>query len=777
MKRGMNDKTNTLDLRHSIARALGAGAAGICLFTPMLSHADAGPTDPDMSTPVQVKKVVKTVPPEKAVATVSKTKVEHTSPTTNMLTLLRNVPGFNVVSSGPANLVSTNSAFSLNGFGSSEIGTTFDGVPIINTVRGGVYGAGSDHALTPLTMGQIGSVEVYSGANTPRENSLDSLGGTVNFVPKQPSDKAGVDLMVGTGNYATTGYSSSYGVTGDTGAIAALDGLKAIASYTHTKTDSFQKNVFAKLNAYYLNVTQPFNQGLSKLAFILTHNDEKAQTPVTVPIALVEAYGRDFQYPRDAFWNRNQTHATHMIISLESYLNPYMAGGFKFFYNDSSNDRTEHVDPNINNSYMGYALPMHTQSAFALSGYGSNFNTYNAAEATALFGSPAAGTQYQRYVDHYYNVGGKGHLTFLLPSNTVTIGGMMFSAKNLTTTAWYGADPVPIIGGYNNAWLEHDGLDYAEGYIQDNISLLKGKVHIYPGVKYVHTQPSVTDIQGYYYAYSGSASKTYGFVEPSLGVTVSPVKTVELYANYGRTYKAPDESAFYSVIGYTPVPYPVVVKPEYVNSIDAGVRYSGAYGKASLSVFDRKFEDIFSEYYDNTTGITTEYNAGRADYKGFTIAAEKPLFHHLTLMGNYGYTDAKYTNNFTGANGTVSAGMPRPDVPTYTANLGLDYAEGAWFGEISGHFVGAQYIAYNTGATSTTQLPAYETVDLKGTYTWKLRSGVVKKIKVAAYIENLLDKKYYSYAYIQGTAGGSSNYELVQVGPPRFAGVTLTASF
>ncbi|WP_197513231.1 TonB-dependent receptor plug domain-containing protein [Acidihalobacter aeolianus] len=492
----MDKKGSKLDLRRAIAMAIGAGTASICLCLPALSQADTGTTD--TSTPVKIKKVVKTVPPEKAVATVSKTKVEHTSPTTNMLTLLRNVPGFNVVSSGPANLVSTNSAFSLNGFGSSEIGTTFDGVPIINTVRGGVYGAGSDHALTPLTMGQIGSVEVYSGANTPRQNSLDSLGGTVNFMPKEPSDKAGVDLMFGTGSYSTTGYSTSYGVTGNTGSVAALDGLKAIASYTHTKTHSFQKNVYANLNSYYLNVTQPFNEGLSKLSFILTHNDETAQTPVTVPIALVEAYGRAFQYPRDVFWNSNKTHATHMIISLESFLNPYMEGGFKLFYNDSYNDRTQHVDPTINNSYMGYPLPMHTQSAFALSGYGSNFNTYDAATATALFGSAAAGTQYQRYLDHYYNVGGKGHLTFLLPSNTVTIGGMMFSAKNVTTTDWYGAEPVPIIGGYNDAWLEHDGLDYAEGYIQDNISLLKGKVHIYPGVKYVHTQPSVTDIQGYY---------------------------------------------------------------------------------------------------------------------------------------------------------------------------------------------------------------------------------------------------------------------------------------
>ena len=52
---------------------------------------------------------------------------------------------------------------------------------------------------------------------------------------------------------------------------------------------------------------------------------------------------------------------------------------------------------------------------------------------------------------------------------------------------------------------------------------------------------------------------------------------------------------------------------------------------------------------------------------------------------------------------------------------------------------------------------------------------MLKKLKIAAYIDNLLNKQYIAYADIN--TGGSTNYEEVQTGAPRFAGVTLTASF
>lgn len=757
-------------LRDAIRVAIGCVVMGAAISTAYAQDSDSGAV-------TQVKKVVETVPPEKAVATVNKTKVEHASPSSNLLSILKNIPGFNVLSSGPGNLLSSDTAFTLNGFSSSQVGATFDGVPIINTFLGGVYGQGDDHAVTPMTTGQIAGVQVYSGANTPQQNSMNSLGGTINFSPKLPAKASGLDIGVSGGAYARHGGTNSVHVEANSGSIKSLDGFRVLARYGHTNEAGFQQHVYAHLDSYYLAALQPFNDGLSKLSLILIHNDEKARMPDTIPLALIEQYGRNYQYPKGVVDNWVHSHATHMILGVKSLLNPIAVGSLKFFYNDTQNDRTAYANAVYNNSYMGYALPTTLKSSSALDGYGSNFNVYNNALATQMFGSAHAGTQYQRYIDNYNNVGSKAHITLLLPSNTVTLGSMILHAKDYSTEGWYGSSPVPMIMGYNDAWLEHDGKDYWDGYAQDDISLMGGRLHIYPGVKYVHVSMFSEDAQGYYYSYSGAVGKTFTWAEPSLGATFSPIKPVEIYANYGRTYKAPNISALYSVIGSSPIPSPVTVEPEYVDSVDAGIRYSSSFGKASIAVFDRIFNKVFSYSYSNVTGVTTEYNSGTADYKGFTLAAEKPLFDHFSIDGNYGYTDAKYTKDFKGNNGTVKAGMWRPDVPVYTANLGVSYRRAGWYANLSSHFVGRQYIAYQSGATSNVTIPSYSVIDLTASYTWQPHGSYFKKIKLSAYLDNVADTQYIAYAYVHGSQTSGGNYELVQEGAPRFMGVALNASF
>ena len=771
----MNIGLGNLKLQRSIRVSLGASLA---LFSCLPALVLAQPGKMEVApAPIKVKRVIKKVPPEKAVATVNKIKVEQASPSSNLLSILKNIPGFNVLSTGPGNLLTGDTAFTLNGFSSSQVGATFDGVPIINTFRGGIYGQGDDHAVTPITIGQISKVQVYSGANTPRQNSLSSLGGTINFSPNLPSNRAGVDVNLGGGAYVRNGDIFSGGIEANSGAIQSLSGFKVLAKYGHTGSNGFQRHVYAHLNSYYLAAVQPFNGGLSNLSLIVVHNDEEAYRPTTVPLALIERYGRDYQYPTDVAHNISNSHATHVVLGLKSLLNPLTVGGLKFFYNNTENDRTAYANSIYNNSYMGYRLPTYLKSASALDGYGSNFNVYNSTLATQKFGSAHAGTQYQRYIDNYHNVGGKAHVSLLLPSNTVTIGSMILQAKDHSMESWYGSSPVPMIMGYNNAWLEHNGKDYYDSYVQDNMSLFGGRLHVHPGVKYVHISMYAADAPGYYYQHGGAAGKTFVYTEPSFGATFSPIKTVELYTNYGRIYKAPNISAIYSVIGAAPIPAPITVKPEYVDSIDAGIRYSGAAGKISLAAFDRRFSHIFSYSYSGVTGITMEYNSGAADYKGFTISAEKPLFSYFLLKGNYGYTSAKYITAFKGNNGAVTSGMPRPNVPQYTANLALNYARGPLFGSLSSHFTGHQYIAYNGGVTSTTILPAYAIADLNLTYTWQLHGSILKQVKLTGYIDNFLDKKHLIYAYINGKQGGSKNYELVQEGAPRFVGVTLTALF
>ena len=725
---------------------------------------------------VAIGKVRKVVHPEHAVSTVSEHAVKHASPTKNAVGLLRRIPGFNVVSQGPGNLTPTDTIFTLNGFTSNQLGTTFDGVPVINLGRGGFYGQGDDHAITPLTIGQISNVKVFSGSNTPAQNSVDSLGGTIEFVPKMPSKKFGADLTGDYSSYSGGGNVDSIGAAVNTGSIKQLSGFRGLVSFQHTKDKSFQQHAHAIVNSSYVSLVQPFNSGLSRLSLILTNNSETGTFPDMVPQPLLDKYGSSWTWPTDVATNFNSTRASKIIIGLNTLLNNYMQTDFKFFVNDNRNDRTAYANPKYQNVYDGYGLPTYLKSCSALDGYGSNYNTYNSTVATNMFGSCQAGTAYQRYIDNYTGVGGKGELTLLLPHNTVTAGGMLEHFQDTSREFWYGSFPVPTTIGYNNAWYEKDNVFYVDGFLQDDIAFAGNAAHLYPGIKLVRDRVGATDTQGYYYGYAGNAAKTYTFTEPSLGFRYDLNKNWEIYANYGRTQKAPNVSAFYSLIGYTPVAQPVTVKPEYVNSLDAGVRYASDWGKAKLAVFQRQFNDIFSYHYNNQTGQTFEYNAGSARYRGFTVSLEKEVARGFSVFANYGYTQAIYTTNFTGNNGSVLSGQDRPDVPRYTANLGAAYEHGAYYLSLADHLVGPQYLAYSSGETSNTQIGAYQVWDLLGSYEWH-PSGVISGVKLEAFVDNLLNKKYTIYAYIHGSSTSTGNYQLSAPGAPRAVGLRVRLSF
>ncbi|PKY11539.1 TonB-dependent outer membrane receptor FecA6, partial [Acidithiobacillus marinus] len=181
---------NRATLRSAVILALlgspGLALAGVTATTVSAAEAATSGTGRG-HTPITIGEVEKEAPPERGTGSLSKELVKHASPNENFQTVLRNIPGFTVTSTGPGNLTTNNSTFTYQGFNSDQIGVNLDGVPLINTFRGGTNGQGDDHALTPLGMGQFSGVSVYSGANTPSETGINALGATLNYKPRMPS--------------------------------------------------------------------------------------------------------------------------------------------------------------------------------------------------------------------------------------------------------------------------------------------------------------------------------------------------------------------------------------------------------------------------------------------------------------------------------------------------------------------------------------------------------------------------------------------------------------
>ena len=135
-------------LRTAVIMALSAlpNLAHADVTAPAVSGAETAAIAPaGGNAPVTIGEVEKEAPPERGTGSLSKELVKHASPNENFQSVLRNVPGFTVISTGPGNLTTSDSTFTYQGFNSDQIGVNLDGVPLINTFRGGTNGQGDDH--------------------------------------------------------------------------------------------------------------------------------------------------------------------------------------------------------------------------------------------------------------------------------------------------------------------------------------------------------------------------------------------------------------------------------------------------------------------------------------------------------------------------------------------------------------------------------------------------------------------------------------------------------
>jgi hypothetical protein len=134
------------------------------------SQSDSAQSNPTETVTTLNQVVV--VAPEEAVATVETTAFTHISPALTVISVLNNIPGVNAQALGPLGFIPSDTAFTVDGFASNEIGTTFDGVPFINTFLGGLYGEGDDQSATPIDPIFVSGMKLYSGANTTRRRTV-----------------------------------------------------------------------------------------------------------------------------------------------------------------------------------------------------------------------------------------------------------------------------------------------------------------------------------------------------------------------------------------------------------------------------------------------------------------------------------------------------------------------------------------------------------------------------------------------------------------------------
>ena len=663
------------------------------------------------------------------------------SPAMTVQTLLTTQPSI-YATTGATNGMETDIKF--RSFSDGEFGETIAGVPLNDLFNSGVTYQADNRNNALLITRDLDSVNIYRGINNPAVNTYNSLGGTINFIPRQPSDTAGGDVGVDGGSFHTF----DYHLTLNTG---NFHGIRQTVSVESDYSRGWLKNTADRnLNIYYAGRAD-VGEGTQLFGYFI-YNRNRGNAPQFIPQDIISQQF-NFQWPSDLYQSKNLDTNYLGIIGFKSHVGNSITVEDEAYAGDNNYKRTSFSNPNYPGPYFlddqGFGFPFWT--------------SYLGYDPTVLFGTSAAGTDYHFYGYHGSNYGDRLTITAELPANKITVGGDYNHGKLHSREYWYGAANMPMTIGYNDAWDENDSRTMWSVYIQDDIHFWDDRVHITPGVKYIHAHTRDFDALGAFYSAPGSDSANEHVVSPTLGASVEVAHNFTVYGSYGKNVKFPDITAFYNAIAGVNTA-PVVVKPEHAIDYELGMRFRANKFVAEINAYQEKFSDII---FSNTTpdGFTQYQNGGRERFRG--IEGQLTNEFGRVLLGSLkGYLNASYNeaicttvshSDLTGV--SCNPGQSLPNVPKYLASAGLIWDYQGWHVDVEGRYVGSQNLqdAFTSlpiapGALEpgqNTKNPHYFLANIGVIKVIPLQSwGSHKALRLAFHVDNLFNKHYFSSAQV-----------------------------
>lgn len=310
-------------------------------------------------------------------------------------------------------------------------------------------------------------------------------------------------------------------------------------------------------------------------------------------------------------------------------------------------------------------------------------------------------------------------------------------------------------------------------FVQDEISLLEGRLRLYPALRFDHysldpkSDPLLTGLV--------PASQSKSHVSPKFGLLYEITPEIKLFGNYAEGFKAPSPSqvnnAFSNIVSnYRSVPNPNL-RPETSQTIEGGLRYVDERFSLSGTIFTGQYRDFIDQVQ-----------------VGGSFTAIDPAIYQFINQGSVLINGAEFKGNVelgggfdtvvavSYAHGDVkNAGVRRPldsvDPVKIVAGLGYRDVSGLWGGRITVTHSDAKQTSRisSTLCTPSCYRPgAFNIVDATG--FWNINDNFTARVGVF----NLFDKKYSWWSDVRGLASTSTVTD-AYTQPGRNFGISLTA--
>ena len=279
-------------------------------------------------------------------------------------------------------------------------------------------------------------------------------------------------------------------------------------------------------------------------------------------------------------------------------------------------------------------------------------------------------------------------------------------------------------------------------------------------------------------------------LNPALGLTYHPLKTLNFYGGYNEGMRAPTPVELACADPNYPCSLPTGFNSDPpLSKVVAKTWEGGVRGKLTqevgwnVGVYDsRTLDDIQFIAYSQNVGIFQ--NVGQTNRKGVEVGVNGKL-ENLTFAANYGLVDATFQSSFNvnapanssaDSNGmiTVRKGNTIPGIARQTLKFRLAYdLTPDWYVGSNLIFVSGQYAhGDQNNQDSNGRVPGYAVVNLDSAY--RISQAWSLSLKVS----NLFDRRYATYGQLGENIYTNNTPEQFRTpAAPRAAWVNMTYAF
>ncbi len=766
-----------------------------------------------------------------SVKTLDRDQIRASSTVGGVAAAMMLVPGVSTSTYGATG--SSKSTISINGIkigwagfsggnpDNGSIAPSFDGVPMTNP--------GNDlwqSTLIPQSS-LIQTINVTYGPGAPKDRWWTNIGGAINFVPLQPTDRFGGDVSLTYGSYQNK--NESFDVqTGDLGGWRTVIAGGWNAANNFLQGPDGYKNPSSNY-AYYLKSRHQFASGSGDFSIGAYVSRSSAQRPFTIPVAPIPGVTITGPGNQGALFSQ---HTTGYYTTLPYAVNWKLDTNAIEMLWGHLNVRLSDVTSIHNLTYFTHEHRLH---------YTPLHDYLPPLQSTWETNRPSS-----------YVIGDKLTFEFNLPYNDVSAGGYLQGSRYYSQEQVYNPNanfaglvgaggpvapanlmgsPIAPNGNYdsdifyqlNAALYVEDTItplpnlritpgfrevNYSTEFYANEASLFPLAVLYNPcgDLSQINPDPNCVQVNS-----SPSAHTSFRRGEPSIGVNWRALPWLALYANYAQTYRYPENGG--GTGPYVVIPAQNVQLEKGVDTI-AGIKLrKDRWGPVTDMALDVSYSHLDFSHETIPSALASGgalLAFASSVYDGVNIFADASPISNLYVFANIGIVSAKfkdYINGNTDANGNtiIYHNVPVPYTPTANMSFGAYYL---W--HVGGVLVeprltylrtGSQYAfdnnnnitaagAFNSDSytapdgstvqTGNTNIPAFGILNFSTSIdvptTWNYG---VKDVKLALEVDNLANKQYNSFEYI--TSGGLYNTgagaALAFPGAPRTWYATLTAGF